>query len=82
MFSMLTFHLRLLALTTAALVSGLRHSASGDGPTDGSAAPAHRDRGAYTTETVIVTALLASAALTILGIIIAKITSRANSITV
>ena len=81
MFSMLTFHLRLLALTTAALVSGLRHSASG-GSTDGSAAPGHRDRGAYTTETVIVTALLASAALTILGIIIAKITSRANSITV
>ncbi|MDT5027764.1 MAG: hypothetical protein QOE61_4190 [Micromonosporaceae bacterium] len=38
------------------------------------------DAGAYTTEAVIVIALLAAAAITIVGIIVGKITARANSI--
>jgi hypothetical protein len=40
----------------------------------------HPDDG-YTTETVIVTALLVAAAITIIGIIIAKVLAKANSIT-
>jgi hypothetical protein len=36
---------------------------------------------AYTTETVIVTALLAALALTAVGIIVAKVIAKANSIT-
>ena len=39
-----------------------------------------RDAG-YTTETVIVTALLAAAALAVVAAIVAKVTARANSIT-
>lgn len=35
----------------------------------------------YTTETVIVTALLAALALTAVGIIVAKVIAKANSIT-
>ena len=35
----------------------------------------------YTTETVIVTALLAALALTAVGIIVAKVVAKANSIT-
>lgn len=38
-----------------------------------------RDAG-YTTETILVTALLTILALTVLGIIIAKVTGKANSI--
>ena len=34
----------------------------------------------YTTEQVVVTALLAAAAIVIVGIVVAKITARANSI--
>lgn len=34
----------------------------------------------YTTEQVIVTALLAAAAIVVVGIIVAKVTARANSI--
>jgi hypothetical protein len=41
---------------------------------------ARRDRGGITTEAAIWTALLAGAAIVIAGIIIAKITERANSI--
>ena len=40
----------------------------------------HQD-GGYTTETVIVTALLVAAAITIIGIIVAKVLAKANSIT-
>ena len=40
----------------------------------------HPDDG-YTTETVIVTALLVAAAITIIGIIVAKVLAKANSIT-
>ena len=36
----------------------------------------------YTTETVIVTALLVAAAITIIGIIVAKVLAKANSITI
>jgi hypothetical protein len=36
--------------------------------------------GGYSTETVIVTALLAAAALAVIGIIVAKVTGLANSI--
>jgi hypothetical protein len=36
---------------------------------------------AYSTETVIVTALLAALALTAVGIIVAKVVAKANSIT-
>jgi hypothetical protein len=39
-----------------------------------------RDDAGYTTETVIVTALLAAAALTVVAIIVAKVTGLANSI--
>jgi hypothetical protein len=39
-----------------------------------------RPDGGYTTETVIVTALLAAAAITIVGIIVAKVIARAHSI--
>ena len=39
-----------------------------------------RDDAGYTTETVIVTALLAAAALAVIGIIVAKVTGLANSI--
>jgi hypothetical protein len=38
------------------------------------------DAGAYTTEGVIVIALLAAAAIAVVGIIVGKITARANSI--
>jgi hypothetical protein len=42
----------------------------------------HRnDDAGYTTETVIITALLAGAAITIAGILIAKVIAKANSIT-
>ncbi len=39
-----------------------------------------RDDAGYTTETVIVTALLAAAALAVIGIIVAKVTGLADSI--
>lgn len=40
---------------------------------------AHTDSG-YTTETIVVTALLALLGLTVVGIIVAKVTARANGI--
>lgn len=39
-----------------------------------------RDDAGYSTETVIVTALLAILALTVVGIIVAKVTAKANGI--
>ncbi|MCC3654015.1 hypothetical protein DMH02_009790 [Streptomyces sp. WAC 00631] len=39
-----------------------------------------REDDGYTTETVVVTALLAILALTVVGIIIAKVTAKANGI--
>jgi hypothetical protein len=42
--------------------------------------PSGRPDGGYTTETVIVTALLAAAAIAIVGIIVAKVVLRAHSI--
>lgn len=41
---------------------------------------AARDDAGYTTETIVVTALLAILGLTVVGIIVAKVTARANSI--
>jgi hypothetical protein len=40
---------------------------------------AHRDAG-YTTETVVVTAMLIALALLVVAILVAKVTSKANSI--
>lgn len=40
---------------------------------------ARRDDG-YTTETVVITALLAILAMTVVGIIVAKVTAKANGI--
>jgi len=42
--------------------------------------PAHDDAG-YTTESIIVTALLAAAAITIIAILVAKLVDKAHSIT-
>ncbi|MEV0112549.1 hypothetical protein AB0H77_04715 [Streptomyces sp. NPDC050844] len=39
-----------------------------------------RTDGGYTTETIVVTALLAMLGLTVVGIIVAKVTARANGI--
>lgn len=39
-----------------------------------------RGDGGYTTEAIVVTALLALLALTVVGIIVAKVTGRANGI--
>jgi hypothetical protein len=39
-----------------------------------------RSEKGYSTETVIVTALLAAAAIAVIGIIVAKVTSKASSI--
>ena len=73
MFDELTTWTRLLAATTSSLVhttrTTLRHRYSGR-PADAG----------YTTEAVIVTALLAAGAIAIVAIIVAKITARANSI--
>lgn len=77
MFSILTTQLRLLALATVTAVGLLTRCRR----PDSSSASRHPDHGSFTTEAVIVTALLASAAITIFAIIIAKITERANSIT-
>lgn len=41
---------------------------------------ATRSDAGYTTETIVVTALLAILALTVVGIIVAKVTAKANSI--
>ena len=73
MFDELTTWTRLLAATTSSLVHTTRMTLR------------HRYRGrpadaGYTTEAVIVTALLAAGAIAIVAIIIAKITARANSI--
>ena len=38
------------------------------------------ERGAFTTETVLVTALLAALAIAAVGIIVTKVTAKANSI--
>jgi hypothetical protein len=39
-----------------------------------------RDDAGYTTETVVITALLALLAITVVGIIVAKVTAKANGI--
>ncbi len=44
-------------------------------------AEARHDEAGYTTETILVTALLAALALTAVGIIVAKVVAKANSIT-
>ena len=48
--------------------------------TPGGARRAHGDRGAMTTEAVIVIAGLAALALAVVAIIVAKVTAKANSI--
>lgn len=40
----------------------------------------HRDEGGYTTETVLVTALLVALALVVIGLIVAVVTRKAQSI--
>lgn len=41
---------------------------------------ATREDGGYTTETIVVTALLAILGLTVVGVIVAKVTAKANGI--
>lgn len=62
------------ALTVRALVivAGIRHRID--------ELRRNPDAGGYTTEAVVVMALLAAAAITIIGIIVAKVTAKANSI--
>jgi hypothetical protein len=76
MITNLRLQLRVLALTTLAL---LRLPLPGRGL--GDREPHERPDGGYTTETVIVTALMVAAAITIVGIIVAKVVARANAIT-
>ncbi|AOR31037.1 hypothetical protein BFF78_08270 [Streptomyces fodineus] len=60
------FQLDLLARLVRAHLAELRRQARSDA--------------GYTTETIVVTALLAILGLTVVGIIVAKVTAKANSI--
>jgi len=67
----LTLFLILLATTVADLRAGIRRQMD---------LLKQRPDGGYTNETVVITALLVGAAILVIGIIIAKVTTKANNI--